>query len=101
MRLRILQNIFLSLFIFLPLLDQAAAQEKQTYQSLQHALFSGSQLRGDTGPQNIQWIEGGYRLSYMIKYLIRGERQFYMCNPSGGVEEKLSDTYGDYVLCSD
>src|SRR5690625_7458639 len=91
MRLRILQNIFLSLFIFLPLLDQAAAQEKQTYQSLQHALFSGAQLRGDTGPQNIQWIEGGNRFSYMTHDLMSGEREIYVSDPSGGEDELIFD----------
>ena len=101
MRLRILQNIFLSLFIFLPLLDQAAAQEKQTYQSLQHALFSGSQLRGDTGPQNIQWIEGGNRFSYMTHDLMSGERQIYVSDPSGGEDELIFDTAGKTFPNSD
>src|SRR5690625_777024 len=92
MRLRILQNIFLSLSIFLPLLDQAAAQEKQSCQSLQQALFSGPQLRGDTGPQNIQWIEGGNRFSYMTHGLMSGERQIYVSDPSGGEDEVIFDT---------
>lgn len=41
------------------------SQGKQVYQSLQHALFSGSQLSGENGPQNVTWIEGGDRYSYM------------------------------------
>ena len=41
------------------------SQTLQEYQSLQHALFSAGQLTGERGPQNITWIEGGERFSYM------------------------------------
>jgi dipeptidyl-peptidase 4 len=41
------------------------SQALQEYQSLQHALFSAGQLIGERGPQNVTWIEGGERFSYM------------------------------------
>lgn len=50
-------------FFSIPL--QSEAQEKQQYQNLRHALFSSGQLAGERGPQNVTWIDGGERYSYM------------------------------------
>lgn len=52
-------------FLFFILSDPGITQNQQSYQNLQHALFSAEQLTGESGPQNIQWIEGGERYSYM------------------------------------
>ena len=64
------KHSFLSLSILLcftiSVSAQTAQEEPLTYQSLQHALFSGGQLSGERGPQNVQWIEGGQRYSYMV-----------------------------------
>ena len=55
---------FIIIFLLIPLLWDAKAQE-QTYENLQEALFSTSQLIGDTGPQSINWIEDGERFSFI------------------------------------
>ena len=41
------------------------AQEKEEYKNLKEALESGSKLSGDSGPQSINWIDGGDRFSYI------------------------------------
>lgn len=56
--------LFVSLFLAAGI-QSAGGQALQEYQSLQHALFSAGQLAGDPGPQNITWIDGGERFSYM------------------------------------
>lgn len=87
-----IREFALFLFICLFTVNQGNTQDKQIYQSLQHALFSGTQLRGDTGPQNIQWIENGNRFSYMTQDLMNGDRQIYVADPSTGEEEIIFNT---------
>ncbi|MEX2600321.1 MAG: DPP IV N-terminal domain-containing protein, partial [Balneolaceae bacterium] len=58
----ILSAGLLLLLIFLP--SVLNAQEKQRYQSLEHALGATGILEGSNGPQNVIWIEGGERYSY-------------------------------------
>ena len=45
--------------LFVPLKAQ-----KQQYSDLREALFSGRQLSGNNGPDNVKWIDGGKRFSY-------------------------------------
>lgn len=80
------------IFFVIVFVDDIFAQEKQTYQSLQHALFSGAQLTGESGPQNIQWIDGGNRYSYMKYDYVTGEREIYAYDPATGDEELIFDT---------
>ena len=68
---------------------QAQDQEKQRYQSLQHALFSGGQLSGEQGPQNITWIDGGDRFSYMEYSNERETNEILAVDPDSGEEELI------------
>lgn len=79
------------LLISLPL--QAQSQDEPLhYQSLQHALFSGGQLSGERGPQNVQWIDGGERYSYMIQNPEAGTTQIRVYSPSDESEELIFDS---------
>lgn len=64
-----LKFLLLSFSWFLITFLQADAQENRIYQSLQHALFSSSQLIGDNGPQNLQWFNSDDRYTYTVKNL--------------------------------
>lgn len=90
------KHSFLSLSILLcftiSVSAQTAQEEPLTYQSLQHALFSGGQLSGERGPQNVQWIEGGQRYSYMVTDPESGASEIRAFNPSNGNDELLFDT---------
>jgi len=87
---------FLSLLFFLCFILSASAQTVQdeplTYQSLQHALFSGEQLRGNQGPQNVQWIEGGERYSYMVTDPESDATEIRAYDPATGNDQLLFDT---------
>lgn len=68
---------------------ESQAQERQRYQTLQHALFSAGQLNGDQGPQNITWIDGGDRFSYMEYSFERETNEIMAMNPETGEEELI------------
>ncbi|WP_206017985.1 S9 family peptidase [Rhodohalobacter barkolensis] len=61
--------LLITFFWLLVSFQQTNAQEKGTYQSLQHALFSSGQLAGDQGPQDVQWSHSGDQYSYTEKDL--------------------------------
>lgn len=87
------KRIFIFIFTFLLLpAGVGLAQEKQTYQSLQHALFSGGQLSGESGPQNIQWIDGGNRYSYMQRNPQTQSSEIRVYDPANGEDELIFDT---------
>ena len=64
-------------------------QALQEYQSLQHALFSAGQLVGEQGPQNVTWIEGGERFSYMQQNFSEQSREIRAYNPASGGDELI------------
>lgn len=83
----------LFLFSFLIVIANfGIAQERQTYQSLQHALFSGGQLSGNQGPQNIQWIDEGNRYSYMQRNPQTQSSEIRVYDPSTEEDELIFDT---------
>jgi dipeptidyl-peptidase-4 len=87
--------VSLSVLFFLIQLPPLAAQETdepQRYQSLQHALFSAAQLSGQSGPQNVQWIEGGERYSYMVKDPETQATEIRVFDPSDQSDELIMDT---------
>ncbi|MFP4090750.1 MAG: S9 family peptidase [Cyclobacteriaceae bacterium] len=60
-----LKILFITLLFFgFPLKKVLYAQEN-TYTDLREALFSASKLIGDTGPQSINWLEGGEAFSFI------------------------------------
>jgi dipeptidyl-peptidase 4 len=87
--------IVLLLFLFhSPALLSQALQE---YQSLQHALFSAGQLVGDQGPQNVTWIEGGERFSYMQQNFSEQSHEIRAYHPPTGNDELIFKTT-DYTF---
>lgn len=87
--------VSLSVLFFLIQLPPLAAQETeepQRYQSLQHALFSAAQLSGQSGPQNVQWIEGGERYSYMIQDPETQATEIRVFDPADQSDELILDT---------
>ncbi|MCC5904594.1 MAG: S9 family peptidase [Balneolaceae bacterium] len=73
------------------------SQALQEYQSLQHALFSAGQLVGEQGPQNVTWIEGGERFSYMQQNFSEQSREIRAYNPASGSDELIFRTT-DYTF---
>ncbi len=58
--------VFIIVFIFGSLTAEGLqAQEKERYDNLREALTSSSKLRGYEAPENLIWIDGGNRYSYM------------------------------------
>lgn len=94
-KIRCLQIFGLFLLLsFQALVESAAAQdERQTYQSLQHALFSAAQLAGDPGPQNVTWIDGGERFSYMVQAPGSTAPVIRVYDPESGADEVIFDPY--------
>jgi dipeptidyl-peptidase-4 len=45
----------------------ASAQEKARFASLQDALRASGAMAGGSGPQNVNWIEGGKRFSFTMR----------------------------------
>lgn len=81
-----------SLFLAVIVLVQAfsfriTAQALQEYQSLQHALFSAGQLTGDQGPQNVTWIDGGERFSYMVYNHMDQTSEIRVYDPVSGSDD--------------
>ena len=56
--------VFLIVFFFT---YQTAGQQKQLYTGIQDAIMSSRLLRGNPGPQNVDWIDNGERYSYTVK----------------------------------
>ncbi|MEX1268229.1 MAG: S9 family peptidase [Balneolaceae bacterium] len=78
---------FLFLFLILWIPFEIHAQDKQRYQSLRHALFSASQLAGESGPDNVTWIDGGDRYSYMQYNSVTQTTEIRVYTPSTGDDE--------------
>jgi len=89
-------SLLLTLLLFL-LSTQVNAQALQEYQSLQHALFSAGNLAGEQGPQNVTWIEGGDRFSYMEQNFQTGDIQIRAYDPATDEDELIFDT-SDYTF---
>lgn len=85
-------SFFIIIFLLIPLLKDAKAQE-QTYENLQEALFSTSQLIGDTGPQSINWIDDGERFSF-IESTRDGSQLIKVYDPEEGEETVVFNAEG-------
>jgi len=91
MRIHLLKYFIIG-FLFLSANSAIAQSEQQVYQSLQHALFSSGQLYGERGPQNVTWIEGGERYSYMEQYPQTGSTKIRVYNPQTEHDELIFNT---------
>ncbi len=68
------------------------AQNPEQYQNLRHALFSSAHLTGDQGPQNITWIDGGDRFSYMEYSFESSGNEIWAVDPVTNEEELIFRT---------
>lgn len=71
---------------------EAALAQQQKYANLREALFSAGRLRGGSGPQNINWINGGEKFSYIKASQAGQEIRSYA--PKGGKDELVFDGKG-------
>jgi dipeptidyl-peptidase-4 len=78
---------FVALVVFLPFV--ATAQEKQRFSSLDEAMQAGAALRGRQGPQNVNWIEGGARFSYIDRDPRTGAQLIRVYDPPSGKDTVL------------
>lgn len=68
------------------------AQEKVEYKDLKEALFAGSKLSGGSGPQSVNWIDGGDRFSYISSESETPEIRSY--NPKSQSDELIFKAEG-------
>ncbi len=80
---------FIMLFLILP-----SNAQKTTYQNVQEALFSGGKLRGGSGPQNVNWIDGGEKFSYVKRNPNDGSREIRSYVPKNGNDELVFNGEG-------
>jgi dipeptidyl-peptidase-4 len=83
---------FVALVVFLPFV--ARAQEKQRFSSLDEAMQAGAALRGRQGPQNVNWIEGGARFSYIDRDPRTGTQLIRAYDPPSGKDTVLFSPAG-------
>ena len=65
--------------------------QKKSYENLQDALYSGAKLRGGNGPENINWIDGGDKFSYVKRNVSDGSREIRSFVPKNGEDELIFD----------
>ncbi len=78
---------FVALVVCLPFV--ATAQEKQRFSTLDEAMQAGAVLRGRQGPQNVNWIEGGARFSYIDRDPRTGTQLIRAYDPPSGKDTVL------------
>ncbi|MDF9797003.1 dipeptidyl-peptidase-4 [Catalinimonas alkaloidigena] len=64
--------------------------QKENYQNLREALFSSSQLVGESGPRSVNWIENGNRFSF-IETTEEGQQIIKSYDPKNGDEKVVFD----------
>lgn len=87
---RISNWLLLIVFAIQPVLSQ-----KKHYESLQEAIFSTGQLRGEGGPSNVTWIEGGEK--YSFTKFSNGNQEIWVYNPKTD-KEKIIFTSRDFTF---
>lgn len=90
-------SLLLSVLLFFILPFQLEAQNEQPYRNLQHALFSAGQLTGDRGPQNVTWIDGGERYSYMQYNQRTGTTEIRLNTPATDEDKSIFNNV-DYTF---
>ena len=68
--------------------------QKKSYQNLEDALYSSAKLSGGTGPENINWIDGGDKFSYVKRNALDGSREIRSFVPKNGEDELIFDGKG-------
>jgi len=88
--------IFTSLLIAVSF---SLAGQKKQYGSLREAFFATIQLRGEPGPSDVNWIDGGNRYSFSRRD--NGDQQIWISNPSDQTEEEVFSESGHTFPGSD
>ncbi|HET7585291.1 MAG TPA: S9 family peptidase [Gemmatimonadaceae bacterium] len=70
------------------------AQEKTRFTSLQDALRASAVLFGRSGPQNVNWIDGGARFSYDVRDPQSGQPVIRALDPGTGRDTLLFSPQG-------
>lgn len=78
------------LIIFFLLSQQSLMAQKENYQNIREALFSSSQLIGDSGPKSVNWLDNGDRFSF-IETTQDGHQIIKTYDPKSGEEEIVFD----------
>lgn len=85
-----LRKIFgVSIIFLLPL--TLLAQNKQVYKNLSDALFSARNLRGNSGPAGVNWIEGGNKYSYTADNAQNQQEEIHVFDPATLSDQLLLD----------
>ncbi len=71
-----------------------AAAQQQRFASLDEALGASGALSGGAGPQNVNWIEGGNRFSYVTRNAQSGRSEIRVLDPASGRDTLLFDGSG-------
>jgi len=70
------------------------AQVKQRFATLDQALAASSILAGGSGPQDVNWIEGGKRFSYIARDTASGTEVIRATDPATGRDTLLFSAHG-------
>ncbi|HEY9166709.1 MAG TPA: S9 family peptidase [Candidatus Kryptonia bacterium] len=70
------------------------AQEKEVYKSVADALRSGRMLAGKSGPQSLNWINGGDEYSYIAVNNETKKNEIRTFDPATGKDELVFDGEG-------
>jgi len=88
------QRTFGIIFLLLLLsvgVAEVQSQDKARYENLKDALSKSSRLRGSSGPQNVQWIDGGVQYSYMGFNSTNGKQEIRVHDPGSGEDQLIFD----------
>ncbi|HEY7894399.1 MAG TPA: S9 family peptidase [Gemmatimonadaceae bacterium] len=72
----------------------AIAQEKARMTSFTDALHAGQALRGESGPEDVNWIDDGTRYSYIVHDPQTGQETIHATNPLTGRDTLLFSAQG-------
>ena len=78
------------LLLLLPFSTFAQSKSKQPFVDVRDALLSAGQLIGETGPQSVNWIDGGERFSY-IEQRPNGDQVIKAYDPATQQETLIFD----------
>lgn len=90
---RLLGIIVISIF-FGGTVTQVQSQDKARYDNVKDALSQSNRLRGGSGPQNVQWIDGGVQYSYMGFNSDNGKQEIRVHDPATGEDQLIFDGDG-------
>ncbi len=83
-------NSFLIIFSFMVPVN-SFAQQKIFYKNVKEAILSTSKLSGKSGPNDVNWINGGNSYSYTIKNDSTKQDEIRSYNPLTGKDELIFD----------